>query len=85
MTFINGSDGMMKFNSTEAVKQCLTDAGCEEETIAAFLRCMKASDISGELALLESQRAHLLDHIHQTQFCIALVDNMLDRAEHNCL
>lgn len=76
---------MMKFNGAEAVKQCLTDAGCDTEMIMEFLKYMEASDINGEIALLEGQRVQLLDYIHQVQFRIEMLDDMLDRAGHNCL
>lgn len=70
----------MKFHDPEAAAQCLTDAGCDTETITAFLSCMKADDIAGELAVLESQRARLLDSIHQTQFRIMILDDLLCKA-----
>lgn len=75
----------MKFRNSEAAAQCLTDAGCDRDTITAFLNCMKADDITGELAVLESQRARLLDSIHQTQFCITVLDDLLCEAGYSRL
>lgn len=71
----------MKCNSTETIRQCLADAGCGRETIAAFLRCRNALDADSELAILEGQRARLLDRIHETQFCIAMLDNLLGKTK----
>jgi len=66
---------MMKFDSAKAVEQCLADAGCDTQTISAFLSCMKRSDLRGALALLEGRRAQLLDHIHQVRSRIAMLDD----------
>lgn len=68
-----------------SVRQCLTDAGCDAKTITAFLKCREVSDVNGALALLENHRVQLLGHIHQVQFRIAMLDDMLDRAGYVCL
>lgn len=71
----------MKCDSTETIRQCLADAGCGKETIAAFLKCRNALDAGSELAILEGQRAQLLNRIHETQFCIAMLDDLLRKTE----
>ena len=53
--------------SAEDILQNLRDAGCPQETIAAFLRCLETGETRKGLELLERQRRELLNGIHEGQ------------------
>lgn len=57
--------------------QNMVDAGCEEETIASVLACLKQGQKKKGLLLLQRQRKMLLDGIHRNQSCIEFLDGVL--------
>ena len=54
------------YQTEEELIQNMVDAGCEEETVASVLTCLK-----------QGQREMLLDGIHRDQSCIEFLDDVL--------
>lgn len=61
----------------ETIKQTLADAGCAQETIAAFLKASKAGQESESIRLLRQHRGKLLDNLHKEQKKLDCLDYLL--------
>ena len=61
----------------ETIKQTLTDAGCTQETIAAFLKASEAGQENESIRLLRQHRSKLLDHLHEDQKKLDCLDYLL--------
>ena len=61
----------------ETIKQTLTDAGCAQETIAAFLKASEAGQENKSIRLLRQHRSKLLDHLHEEQKKLDCLDYLL--------
>ena len=59
---------------TDAIRQNLIDAGCDENTITSFKSCKSIRD---EIRLLEKHRAALLDKSHEVNRQISCLDYLL--------
>ena len=64
-------------DSEETITQNLRDAGCDEETIAAFLSCVRDGRGPESLRLLKRQRSLLLDAVHQEEKKIDCLDYLV--------
>lgn len=72
----------MKSNySDEAIIQNLKDAGCDQDTITAFVNDIKEEKISEGLKLLSIHRRRLLDCLHKEQKRIDCLDYLVYRME----
>ena len=54
------------------IRRILTDAGCSEEQIAAFLALGQAGERCRQYRLLARHRAALLEQLHSVSFSLAL-------------
>ena len=59
---------------TDAIRQNLIDAGCDEKTITSFKNCRSIWD---EIRLLEKHRAALLDRSHEVNRQISCLDYLV--------
>lgn len=59
------------------VLQNLKDAGCDKQTIEAFIRLGEEECRSGQIRLLERHRRELLDAVHLEQKRIDCLDYLL--------
>jgi hypothetical protein len=64
-------------NSKEDIIQNLKDAGCEEDTITAFMKDVQEDKLNEGLKLLAVYRRSLLDHIHKEQKQIDCLDYLV--------
>lgn len=72
----------MKNNySYEAIIQNLKDAGCDGDTIEAFVNDIKGEKLSEGLKLLAVHRRHLLDCLHKEQKRIDCLDYLVYKLE----
>jgi DNA-binding transcriptional MerR regulator len=55
----------------------LKDAGCTDETIAAFLQYRQTNEQAKQKNLLKKHRSILLDRIHEDQKAIDCLDYLL--------
>lgn len=67
---------MVQDNNLDAVVQNLSDAGCSEDEISCFCKCLERHNKKEELEILEMRRMKLLDDIHRIQYNIRLLDEM---------
>lgn len=65
------------YQTEEELIQNMIDAGCEEDTVASILNCLKQGQKREGLLLLQAQRETLLDGIHRGQSCIEYLDDVL--------
>ena len=65
------------YDSEEDVIQNLKDAGCNQETIESFMKCMDRDDFNGQLRLMEGQRQCLLDRVHEEEKQIDCLDYLV--------
>lgn len=65
------------YDSEEDVIQNLKDAGCNQETIDSFMKCMGQNDLNGQLQLMEGQRKCLLDRVHEEEKQIDCLDYLV--------
>ncbi len=65
------------YGSEEDVIQNLKDAGCGQETIACFMRCMEQDDRKGQLRSLEEHRRCILDRVHEGERQIGCLDYLV--------
>ena len=61
----------------ETIKQTLTDAGCAQETIAAFLKASEAGQENESIRLLRQHRSKLLLHLHEEQKKLDCIEYLL--------
>ena len=72
------------YQTEEELIQNMVDAGCEEETVASVLTCLKQGQKKKGLLLLQGQRKMLLDGIHRDQSCIEFLDDVLCGIRKEC-
>ena len=65
--------------SEEMLITNLNDAGCTNETIAAFLHYRQTNEQAKQMELLKKHRHILLDKIHEDQKAIDCLDYLLYR------
>lgn len=63
------------------VLQNLSDAGCDEETIARFRALSDSDDAPGQLKLLYAHRKELLDAVHEDQSKLRCLDYLIYRMQ----
>ena len=61
----------------EAIIQNLQDAGCDRQSIDAFLEELRTGRESAGLRRLAAHRKTLLDRLHQEQRCIDCLDYLV--------
>lgn len=67
----------MGYDSEEDVIRNLRDAGCNQEMIDSFMKCMEQDDYNGQIRLMEGQRKCLLDKVHQGEKQIDCLDYLV--------
>ncbi len=72
------------YQTEEELIQNMADAGCEEETAASVLTCLKQGQKKKGLLLVQGQREMLLDGIHRNQSCIEFLDDVLSGMQKEC-
>lgn len=68
-------------DSEEAVIQNLRDAGCDDQTVVAFLDYIKNGKELESFWLLKKQRSRLLDMVHEEQRKIDCLDYLVYRMQ----
>ena len=68
---------MRPCDSEKTVIQNLRDAGCDEQTIAAYLDCIMNGRETESLRLLKKQRSLLLDAVHREERKIDCLDYLM--------
>ena len=63
--------------SNEAIIQNLKDAGCDEDTIEAFMEDIENGKVDDGLKLLAAHRRSLLDGLHREQKQIDCLDYLV--------
>lgn len=63
--------------SEESIVQNMEDAGCGEETIEQFLKCLKKGSVDQQLLLLSRYRRSLLEKLHEGQKKIDCLDYLI--------
>ena len=85
----NGEEGgvnmLSGYQTEEELIQNMVDAGCEEETVASVLTCLKQGQKKKGLLLLQRQREMLLDGIHRDQSCVEFLDDVLCGMRKECI
>ncbi|MCM1253219.1 MAG: hypothetical protein NC321_10390 [Clostridium sp.] len=71
------------YHSKEDVIQNLKDAGCNQETIQCFMKCMEQDDVSGQMQLMEEHRRCLLNKVHEEEKKIDCLDYLVYQMERN--
>ena len=71
---------MNRYNE-DAVIQNLKDAGCNEDSITAYIKEIRAEKISDGLKLLSIHRRSLLAHLHEDQKRIDCLDYLVYQLE----
>ncbi len=75
-------DGTMgSENNDEAIIQNLVDAGCDRDTITAFVEDIHEEKIAEGLKLLATHRRSLLDDLHKEQRRIDCLDYLIYKME----
>ena len=64
-------------NTEEAIIQNLKDAGCDEDTIEAFIEDIRDEKINDGLKILAAYRRSLLDNLHKEQKRIDCLDYLV--------
>ena len=68
---------MEGYRTQEDIVQNLRDAGCDEDTISKFLKCIEKGEKPEGLRLLKRQRSELLDTVHKEQRKIDCLDYLV--------
>ncbi|MDE6387211.1 MAG: hypothetical protein K2L82_05305 [Lachnospiraceae bacterium] len=68
-------------NNDEAIIQNLVDAGCDRDTITAFVEDIHEEKIAEGLKLLATHRRSLLDDLHKEQRRIDCLDYLIYKME----
>lgn len=63
----------------DEITQCLTCAGCDEETIHAFLKYKEEDDREACVRILCKHRCELLCKMHEFQKPIDILDYYIDK------
>lgn len=67
---------MVQYNNLDAMVQNMFDAGCSENEVSCFCKCLECNNKKEELAILGMRRVELLNDIHKIQYNIRLLDEM---------
>ena len=67
----------MNANDSTAVVQNLKDAGCDDGTIAAFMKAINSGRLAEGLKLLSMHRRSLLEDLHEDQKQIDCLDYLI--------
>lgn len=67
----------MDYTCRNTVIQNMRDFGCDEDTIAAFLKCFDEGDKNGQRKIINEFRKVKLEELHKTQKEIDLIDYMI--------
>lgn len=73
----------MGYSSEEDVIQNLKDAGCGQEIIGHFMKCMEQDDLNSQLRLMKEHRKCLLDRVHEEEKKIDCLDYLVYQMERN--
>lgn len=68
---------MNKVNNEEAIIQNLKDAGCDSDTITAFIENIRSGKLNDGLKVLAAHRRSLLDDLHKEQKQIDCLDYLV--------
>ena len=71
-----GCGMIVQDNNMDAMMQNMFDAGCSENEISCFCKCLECSNKKEELVILEMRRMEILNDIHKIQYNIRLLDEM---------
>ncbi len=71
------------YHSEEDVIQNLRDAGCDQEIIKHFMKCMKQDDLNGQMRLMEEHRKCLLNKVHEEEKHIDCLDYLVYQIRRN--
>lgn len=63
--------------NTKAVIQNLQDAGCDDETVACFMKMTERGEHQEQLKLLERHRRCLLKRVHENEKQIDCLDYLV--------
>lgn len=74
---------MTSENNENAMIQNLKDAGCDKDTITAFVKDLREEKITDGLKLLAVHRRSLLDKLHKEQKRIDCLDYLVYKLEKN--
>lgn len=61
----------------KAIIQNLKDAGCDTDTIAAFMKDMENGEPEKGLKILAQHRQSLLKNVHEGERCIGCLDYLI--------
>ena len=67
----------MDDRNQDVIIQNLRDAGCDQDTIACFIKLSEQEKIDKELCLLSKHRKELLDCVHENQKKIDCLDYLI--------
>ena len=67
--------------SAEDIIQNLHDAGCTQETITGFMRCVETGEAKKGMKLLQRQRRELLESLHEGQRKLDCLDYLIYQME----
>lgn len=70
---------MLEEKERDAVIQNLKDTGCSEGFVDRFLACYDKEEKEGQMKLLESWRADLLEQVHIGERKISCLDHLVYR------
>ncbi len=73
------------YQTEEEIIQNMLDAGCEEDTVASVLTCLKQGQRKKGLLLLQEQRKMLLEGIRRDRSCIEFLDDVLYGMRKECI
>lgn len=73
----------MNIQETQVVLQNLKDAGCDPDTISAFLGCMESGEVDRQLRLLSDHRQTLLSRVHREEKRIDCLDYLVYQIRKN--
>ena len=59
------------------IEICLKDAGCQDEMIEDYMKCLKYHDYQKQIILLKRQKCFLLENLHNTQKQIDCLDYLI--------
>lgn len=68
---------MQLYTSEEVIIENLQDAGCNKETISAFVEKLEKGEIKAGICTLEAHRRVLLDDLHKNQKQIDCLDYLV--------
>lgn len=72
-----GDDMTNYMENADAVKQNLEDAGCDKDTIKAFMELVGSGEQKKQFKLLEKHRKTLLTELHKNEKQIDCLDYLI--------